>query len=227
MSSKLLKSIVAPQQLANIFSWKGGKSSLLCIGISDSRISLAVTDNPSPGGEVHTLNPLQYRNAPGKPFKLRSELKESVYGELNEIVREKNIGGIVVAWPTVSDGRAGGSCGKVLHLLDYIAEHNGSLLSASRPFTLWETRKCFKNTLSHDGSTMDRDATPDQWGRSVVFSRLPKDKSTPQVFSSSSDQKYQFVDKDSSAERILESFIDSNWLKKNVSDRRKKRSNFI
>jgi hypothetical protein len=224
MSSKLLKSIVAPRQLASIFNWKGGKSSLLCIRMSDNGISLAVTDNPVPGGEVHRLDSLKYTKTSGKSLKLHSDLKETVYGKLQEIVRNNNIGGIVVAWPTVSDGRPGGSCGKVLHLLDYIAEHNGSLLSKSRPFTLWETRKCCNDTFSDD-STMNKDAIPDEWGRSVAFSRLPEDQSTPRTFSSSDQYNHQ-INKESTAEMILESFIDSNWMNK-IGDTGKKQSSFV
>merc|ERR1712154_130469 len=85
-----------------------------------------------------------------------------------------------------------------------LKDHNGSLLSKSRPFTLWETRKCLKNTLP-DESSMNRDTIPDEWGRSVEFSRLPDDKSTPKVFSSS-DKKNHLISKNSTAEIILESF---------------------
>ena len=95
-------------------------SAILCLDITDREIGLAVAESASPGTEVHKLNPLSYHKA-ADTVKNRQQLKETVYDKLDEIVQDNNVGGIVVAWPTVSGGRAGGSCGKVLHLLDYIA----------------------------------------------------------------------------------------------------------
>ena len=113
-----------------------------------------------------------------------------------------------------------------LNLTLFFSEHNGSLLSKNRPFALWETSNCLKKSPL-DVSTMKRDATPDQWGRSTVFSRVPPTNVTSKVFSSS-DQTYHTVAKDSSAEMILESFIDSHWLENTRSKRKlySKKSDF-
>lgn len=208
MTSKLVKSIVEPRGLAKFLNWNKG-SSILCLDITDREIGLAVADNPSPGTEVHKLNPLSYTKAKNNTVKTRQELKETVYDKLDEIVKENNIGGIVVAWPTLSGGRAGGSCGKVLHLLDYIADHNGSLLSKNRPFTLWDTHNVHKESPFE--LAMKKDVPPDQWGRSVVFSRVPRVNSNENLMSSS-DQKFHHTStKHLSAEKILESYIDSHW----------------
>ena len=94
-------------------------SAILCLDVTDREIGLAVADSPSSETEVHKLHPLSYYKA--SLHKDRQQLKETVYDKLDEIVQDNNVGGIVVAWPTLSGGRAGGSCGKVLHLLDYIA----------------------------------------------------------------------------------------------------------
>lgn len=184
-------------------------SSILCLDITDREIGVAVAESASPGTEVHKLNPLSYHKA-ADAVKNRQQLKETVYDKLNEIVQDNNVGGIVVAWPTVSGGRAGGSCGKVLHLLDYIADHNRSLLSKNRPFTLWDTHNVHKD--SDSSSTKNNEVPPDQWGRSVVFSRVPASSSPQGFISSSSDQKFHHTStKHLSVEKILESFIDSHW----------------
>ena len=119
MVSQLVKSIVAPQRLASILDWKRKGSTLLCMVISDQSIDLAVADNPGRDAGVHRLDSLPYMG--NSPRKSRGELKENVYEKLNQVVRENDVDGIVVAWPTLAGGRPGGSCGKVLHLLDYIA----------------------------------------------------------------------------------------------------------
>lgn len=205
MSSKLVKSIVEPRGLAKFLNWNKKGSAILCLDITDREIGLAVAESATPGTEVHKLNPLSYHKA-ADTVKNRQQLKETVYDKLDEIVQDNNVGGIVVAWPTVSGGRAGGSCGKVLHLLDYIADHNGSLLSKNRPFTLWDTHNVHKDS---DSTSTKNEVPPDQWGRSVVFSRVP---ASPQGFISSSDQKFHHTStKHLSVEKILESFIDSHW----------------
>ena len=234
-------------------------SAILCLDVTDREIGLAVADSPSSETEVHKLHPLSYYKA--SLHKDRQQLKETVYDKLDEIVQDNNVGGIVVAWPTLSGGRAGGSCGKVLHLLDYIAgksflcsshgilqshfyfffpfseesitqhtilivfsiyffsinsfiDHNGSLLSKNRPFTLWDTHNVHKDSSDSSSSNAynnnNNDVPPDQWGRSVVFSRVPA--ASQQGFSSDQQKFHHHTStKHLSAEKILESFIDSHW----------------
>lgn len=161
-ATHLAKCIAQPQRIARILEWNRN-SAVMALSIGKDCIGLALTTHPSNNKSVFTLDPIHFSgNNSSKSRPKTSELVEHVAFEIERLITENKVCAVVVGWPMQSNGRLGKPCGKVLHFLDYFAGRSHPLLTKDRPFALW------------DESEIDPSTLTDKWGRSELYSRVPK-----------------------------------------------------
>jgi hypothetical protein len=142
--------------------------------VSKHQISLSVAEHPTRNGAqriIHDIPSIPYmpkeqKNISKAMFNTR---KESIKFELSEITKDYDVTGFVVGYPLEETGHPGGRCGRVLHLLDYLADaNNGQIINRSRPFTLWDQRVYCHNQFD------EKEKPQDKWGRSAAFCHYPR-----------------------------------------------------
>lgn len=152
----------------------------MSINISMNEINISVAEHPTKEQRIHVIEPISYNmptttnsanniatihNNNGSISRtMFSTRKEKVKQDIELVLKEFGVVGFVVGWPLEPSGLPGASCGRVLHLLDYLADaRSGRLISKSRPMTLWDQR-----IFNHD--IFDEiDKPQDKWGRSAAF----------------------------------------------------------
>uniref|UniRef100_A0A7S4ILL3 YqgF/RNase H-like domain-containing protein n=1 Tax=Odontella aurita TaxID=265563 RepID=A0A7S4ILL3_9STRA len=118
--TKLARCIVPPARLSGIIDWRRGGSTIMSLDITDRRIGVAIGEHPTPNNLVHKLDAIPYMPCGHPPVKRRDE-NERVALELEKLMKQNKVNAFVVGWPLLADGRPGGPCGKVLHMLDFLA----------------------------------------------------------------------------------------------------------
>ena len=95
-------------------------STVMGLDITDERIGVAIARHPSPNNRVAAIEPIPYVTNNKRAYynTRRHDDNERVAAALEQLVKKHKISGFVVGWPLQPDGRPGGPCGKVLHLLD-------------------------------------------------------------------------------------------------------------
>jgi len=142
------------------------KLRLLALDITESSVGLAFAPHPSQSDGFSASSSVPVAKiARGKPelkslsnlikispkerkfiiqenMEARRTLDSKVSSLVKEALEEFDIGGFVVAWPLLSNGRMGLDAGRVLFLLDHFAENDDEndkpILSKTRPAVLWE-----------------------------------------------------------------------------------------
>ena len=184
------------------------------LDITDDRIGVSIAQHPSPTNRVTAIEPIPYVSNNKRAYynTRRLDDNERVALELERLARKHRISGFVVGWPLQPDGRPGGPCGKVLHLLDYLAEHPNPILYQHRPFALWDLRDIpFNAVEDHLVRCHNHESDVDKWGRAKVFSRTPS-QSVGSYLYRSSDQFYHPNTNDSTAAALmLKHYMDSHW----------------
>jgi len=96
--------------------------SILCVHISDENIGLAMAERGSVQNEVVSLDSIAHKGFNKTTFSHadRYQQKERIYRAVNDVVDEFGICAFVVGWPVQPDGRPGSSCGRVLHIIDFL-----------------------------------------------------------------------------------------------------------
>lgn len=215
MATKLTQCIVPPNRLASIISWGPSVSTIMGLDISDERVGVAIAKHPSPNNHVQPLDALPYVSNNKKAYYTthRSDDNERIANTLRDLVKQHRICGFVVGWPLQPDGRPGGPCGKVLHLLDYLAENSASpILNKNRPFALWDIRDIPFNAVEDKLiNSRNHESEVDRFGRNKVFSRVPS-QSVGSYLYRSGEQFYHPNTQDSNAcQLMLKHYMDSHW----------------
>ena len=185
------------------------------LDITDERIGVAIARHPSPSNHVVAIEPIPYvtNNKRAYYSTRRHDDNERVAAALEQLVKKHKISGFVIGWPLQPDGRPGGPCGKVLHLLDYLAGDPGpTILYKHRPFALWDLRNLPFNAVEDQLVRCHiNECDVDKWGRAKVFSRTPS-QSVGSYLYRSSDQFYHPNTNDSkTATLMLKHYMDSHW----------------
>mmetsp|Transcript_18600 Transcript_18600/g.37325 ORF Transcript_18600/g.37325 Transcript_18600/m.37325 type:complete len:254 (-) Transcript_18600:70-831(-) len=178
----------------------------MALTICDEKVGVAIAKHPPPKRKrVQSLEPIPYisskktlykrktsigheeQDGPHSPLVLRVDENERVALEIGELVKQHNVCGFVVGWPLHPEGRPGGQCGKVLHLLDHIAEHSDSIIYLGRPFALMDLRDVpFNDTNQKMNSIMKSDFDEaqqiDEWGRCAIYGQTPSESMGSHVF---------------------------------------------
>ena len=110
---------------------------IMAMDIKKHKISISLAEHPHKGGEqiiLQTIDPIPYmmlpvhvhvHAVPTEQRNMRKALfnsrKEKIKLELSAIMKEYDVAGFVVGWPLEPSGKPGAACGRVLHLLDYLA----------------------------------------------------------------------------------------------------------
>lgn len=101
--------------------------------IARHRISLSLARHPSIEGRhvIETLEPIPYmpidRSVMSKAiFQTR---KEKIRSQIGKISKDYKVSGYIVGWPLEPSGRPGAACGRVLHILDFLAGEFVRILS--------------------------------------------------------------------------------------------------
>jgi len=182
MAKSVTSFLASPSKVAHALDWKKASGAILSLRIVKDRIDLAVSSHPSFQEPAQPL--------PSIPLKMetsnnRKVLKAEVAQELQDIVRNFNVCGMVVNWPVQKEGRCGASCGRVLHTLDQIA------INSSRPVCLFDSNHY--------------EPPEDDWGRAKVYS-----ETSDKTLHVASEEQY----KDSSgilAADIWNNFCQEHW----------------
>ena len=203
----LSKSLATPTRIASILDWRAINScSVMALDLTGNQVGAAVASHPDQNSSIISLEPIRM------PTKAVYQGGIDVFERLEGLVKEHKVCAFVVGWPLQPEGRPGKPCGKVLHILDQMVEKSGhSILSKSRPFTLWDDRYTLMNGKEKEGCQICDEEAPDKWGRSISFSRtsirLGQCNGRPDA-------------KDSSrATEILKQFVGSFWkVSKKIED---------
>ncbi|KAL7460060.1 hypothetical protein ACHAXS_000527 [Conticribra weissflogii] len=194
IATKLSSALVSPAKVASKLDWQKAVGVVMGLNISNDRIGIAIAEHPENFCESIPLNSLNIQE-PDSLRKSRVISNESI-SELEAIVKQHRVCAFIVNWP-VNEGRMGEQCGKVLQVLDSVVGRSNAVVTKRRPFTLW----------GHKQSSTDS-SFPDEWGRSVAFSKAP---------SSSADMKYSsktlFTNETSPDESIMATRILDDWIK--------------
>lgn len=98
---------------------------ILSVDISKHQISLSLAQHPTIEDQhvIKRLKHISYipkdqKNISKAMFLMR---KEKVKQKLGSIIKEFKVSGCVIGWPLEPTGQPGAACGRVLHLLDYLA----------------------------------------------------------------------------------------------------------
>jgi RNase H-fold protein (predicted Holliday junction resolvase) len=216
--SALRKHLVAPSRLASAFDWNS-KGTLMAVDISKDRIAVAIGDHPSKTKHnlrTFNLDPIVLCQ-PGTQTTLiskeRKQAKKQILSQLHEIAEESNACGFVVSWPVESSGSPGAQCGRVLHVLDFLAENHvgtGRKLFSGRPIALWDNR-IFKHSQFDE-----KDHPLDNWGRSSLFcsQSLPRPiegETNEYTHVSTLNIDRPTSDDSTAAKNVLEHFILNHW----------------
>lgn len=185
----ITKFLTSPSKIARALDWKKS-SSVLSLHVGKDSIDLAVTSHPSSTSEEEIILPL-----PSIPIKCEIKenqkvLKPHVLSELEDIVAQFDVCGMIVSWPVQKEGWCGAPCGRVLHTLDQIARECPGLVSSKRPVALWD---------GHHYHTSE-----DEWGRSAIYSHISK----KEVHIAS---KEQYRDEGSLAAEIAQDYLRHHW----------------
>ena len=176
----------------------------MALTICDEMIGIAIAKHPPPKRKrVQSLDPIPYisskkmhratktctgheeQDGHHSSLVLRVDENERVALELGELVKQHNVCGFVVGWPLHPDGRPGGQCGKVLHLLDHIAEHSDPILYLGRPFSLMDLRDVPFNDSNRKVNSInkyDEAQQIDEWGRCAIYGQTPSESTGSHVF---------------------------------------------
>ncbi|KAL7461408.1 hypothetical protein ACHAXS_001826 [Conticribra weissflogii] len=200
MSAKKLSGIlVPPSRIASILDWRRSIGTVLGFDITADKIGLAITEHPE--NYCHST-PLGVLSLHGRNTPRKSQgISRDSLSEIESIVRENNVCGVVVNWP-VNEGRMGERCGKVLQVLDSIVDLSGGVISAKRPFTLWST---------HESVPFGSLFQADEWGRSSDFSKAPTYVPGMNYSSKGVLSRDLSLNESKVAASMLDEWIKSNW----------------
>lgn len=211
-AKKLAKCIVSSYRVTSVLDWK--KHSILSLVIRDNQVDLALAGTVNDERIIYPLKTITNKNNSNSPkdgienneIQKRAQFKKHLCIELEKIVRDNRVGGFVVNWPIRLDGRCGKSCGKVLHILDYLvgtsstnsSKNEKSLINVNRPLAFW------------DEVEINPSLQVDEWGRSEVFSRTPALCSEHIV--NPDDEKDLIESPPNNAALILETLLNHRYL---------------
>lgn len=220
LSTNLSRCVTSSSRLASIFDWKCASSSILSMTIARHRISLSLARHPSIEGRhvIETLEPIPYmpidRSVMSKAiFQTR---KEKIRSQIGKISKDYKVSGYIVGWPLEPSGRPGAACGRVLHILDFLADkREGRVISPGRPLTLWDQRVFTHNRFDEIKKPQDK------WGRSAAFCSYPNNHNYNEKENENGDRFYisnhskdhaweHDINYDCSG-RILKQFLNSHY----------------
>jgi hypothetical protein len=211
--SSIHQLLVAPSRIAHALNWRKATGKVMALGIAKNSIDVAIVSHPTAIAAGNTSprwkQPLADRPIPSIRLgsKVNKENKiqvidDSVMSQLSSIVQRHadDLCGIVVSWPVQEEGWCGAPCGRVLHALDQIVEHEQRshgpqhpLLSLKRPICLWD--------YQHHGAVVDPE---DAWGRAELYSHTTT--KTEHVAS-----KEQYSEPPCTAALIWDDFMRAHW----------------
>ncbi|CAB9513744.1 expressed unknown protein [Seminavis robusta] len=171
-SARLLKFLKQPAQIANALDWKKQTKTIASLHIGRHHIGVAIAHHPSLGEDVSILHPVNL-DLVTRTETNRSAVDPASVDRLERICHKHNVGGFLVCWPLQKEGRAGASCGKVLHTLESLVEDTDSVFTPSRPICLWVGGE---GEDSAEAAATREAYEEDEWGRAAAYSRCCYDK---------------------------------------------------
>lgn len=162
---------------------------------------MAVACHPSQGSDVCTLKSLPIANK-------RGEVDGTTLKELNKIVKDHKVCGVVVSWPLQEGtGKMGAACGRVLHTLEDLLQQQlqtDSDSSSSSALVITSSRPiCFWNSSHVEVESAD------EWGRNSSYAFSEKCPSDSSVHLASKEQYYQ--DENVAAAQVWNDFSRVHW----------------
>lgn len=218
-SARLIKLLKPPSQMANSLDWcktttKNNNKNVATLHIGRDRIGVAIASHPEWGDAVQTVPPVRLQlvhataaednnnsNNNNNTTRLTMTLAPQSVEQLAAVCADHEVGSFVVVWPLQKEGRAGASCGKVLHTLEALLSESDSVLTKNRPVCLWTGETSESKTKEYTKHQED------EWGRCAVYS-----KSSKKTVHLASQEQYRFSKgcSDSAAD-AWEAFCGQYW----------------
>jgi hypothetical protein len=190
----LTRFLTSPNKVAHALDWKKASGSLLSIKMDNNNttLSMAVASHPVFGEQARSLPDicLQYTTIDNR--KVLADGGDAVALELQRIVNQFNVCGVVVAFPLQTQGWLGAACGKVLHTLDQIQ------WTIQRPV-------CLYSPSNQDDD--EKTCVEDEWGRCEVYSRV----SHKSRHVASLDQYPDVTMAHKGATQVCQDFVQEHW----------------
>jgi hypothetical protein len=191
----LTKILTVPSKVASALDWrKLSGSSLLTLAVHSDRIEAVAEHHPTCREKSRIVESLPLS-------KNGRVIPEFTKQRLKDIIKEKNVCGIVVSFPIQQDtGKLGYAAGRTLWMMEQLLlqDENSNnkttraVLPHNRPVCLW------------DGVHVEQPPI-DEWGRCSVYANT----STKLYHSASEEQYHQ--DEGIAAARVWEDFMKTNW----------------
>jgi hypothetical protein len=87
---------------------------------------------------------------------------------LQEVIQDHNVCGIIVVYPTnTANGCNNAACGRALHVLDHLSFSGSNGTVSAKPICLYDPNAHYHHS---------EHVTPDEWGRSPLFSTTTTEK---------------------------------------------------
>jgi len=159
---------------------------------------------------VHKIDPIPYMPAGVRRSLLcrkdeTNRLADQIYG----ISMDVKASGFLVSWPLTAHGKMGGECGKVLHVLDALAERvNGPVISPHRPLSLWDLDSERRNTLVCNAEKVRRNPLKSWLLSEKMAKKVLERKQQDALYGL---PKVANKDESDIASMVLQEFIDLNW----------------
>lgn len=181
-STKLAKLLVAPSKIATSLNWRKSNGAILSLDIHKDRIGIAIAGHPTIETSAQTLEAIPICFEGGK-------LPQHTTLQIEDIIAEYNILGIIVSWPVQKDtGHMGAACGRTIRILEDLLENS----NVNRPFCLWD-------------SEHPQLSGKDKWGRCADYNRI----SNKETHLASIEQYQQ--DENVVAAMVWDDFVKTHW----------------
>ena len=149
--------LTSPSRVAQALDWRKSTGSVLNMKISKNRIELAISSHPSYQEPIVSLSSITI------PRNSKRAIDSSVADEVSQVISQYNVCGVVVDWPVQQEGWCGEACGRVLNVLEQLSNNYNAFQTTEgnrTPICLYDPNQAT--------------FTEDCWGRSTVYTRLPK-----------------------------------------------------
>jgi hypothetical protein len=163
--------LTCPSKVAQALDWhRPVNGTVLALNISKDRIDLAVASHPNSAQPVLESLPSIPLTKVTCTSTNRKLLTENVKQELQQVLHEFAVCGLLVAWPVQLDsGRCGAPCGHVYHTLDQLL-HSSALQTTTTAYNNLKKQVVVPVCLYDTSRTVPDE---DGWGRSEAYGRTP------------------------------------------------------
>jgi len=181
----------------------------------------STTPSSKTESSVQSLDPIPYMPSNFRhtsPCTSRRKETRRVVEEIQEVLSDVRASAFLVTWPLSSlTGKPGKDCGKVLHVLDAMAELDHPIITKNKPCMLWDTNRGERLSLlcsAHEKKTMLNPIK--NW---LLTEKLVRKNLELQKQNNAENMTFAKTrDVSETARSALQEFMDLNWPKHQRED---------